>query len=92
VPDRLGTTERHQCASWRIDGGRIKRARAEHDPPLTQHEHAKRAGVGQPYIAMIERGTRTPPLRTLAAVCAPLGLSPADVIVSDDDATKGAAA
>ncbi len=42
---------------------------------LTQEKLAKKAGIGFPYLSMIERGYRTPHLETLVRIAAALGVS-----------------
>ena len=50
-------------------GQRLKKARMSHDPKLNQYEVAKRAGLTQPSISELERGTTrgTPKVAELAA-------------------------
>jgi transcriptional regulator with XRE-family HTH domain len=69
--------------SHRFDGSPIKAARESHDPPLTQAQAARRAGISHPHWSLIELGYRQPPIETLASVCKTVGISVDDCFVDD---------
>ena len=46
---------------------------------MTQTELATAAGIKQPYLGQIERGTKTPTLPTAKAIAAVLGVTPNDL-------------
>lgn len=46
---------------------------------LSQQTIAKKTGLSVSYVSMLERGQRTPPLETLAALAKALGVSPLDL-------------
>jgi transcriptional regulator with XRE-family HTH domain len=51
---------------------------------FTQEELAKKAGIGAPYLSMIERGKRTPHVETLAQIAVALGITLSQLFIDAD--------
>ena len=56
----------------------LKRARVRRK--LSQSALAEKAGLAVSYVSMLERGKRSPPLDTLAALAGALGVAPAKLL------------
>jgi transcriptional regulator with XRE-family HTH domain len=61
-----------------IVAARIKALRTKRK--LTQQELADTCGLSVSYISMLERGDRSPPLDTLEALAAALGVKPLELL------------
>jgi transcriptional regulator with XRE-family HTH domain len=69
----------------RFAGKRVARARKLHRPPLSQAALARRRGVSQAFIALLETGYRDPTLEMLAGIADDLGVPVDYFFTSDDD-------
>ncbi len=57
---------------------------------LSQEDVAKRSRISVSYLSMLEHGTRTPPLETLASLAKALRVSPLYLLQELDSGTRRA--
>lgn len=67
----------------RLVGRNVRRIRAERG--LTQEQLAEMTGFSQQYVSGLEQGHRNPTVVTLFELAQALGVTPAELITSDDE-------
>ena len=63
-----------------IDGKKIRKVRRNLD--ITQRELAKRVGITQQYLMMIEKYTSNPSIKIVESIAYELGLNVQDILMS----------